>query len=129
MGSVNEVLRLRLGSTKSCVFGGGRNESSRTGGFVSRSAGGQPLRFGELVVCEFGSSNSVFFSSEWRSAEAKLRAAELRGRVDSSAEDGRMMVFLQRSQIPEAYVIDCLQLLQVATAVDVAIGALRNLKS
>jgi hypothetical protein len=49
--------------------------------------------------------------------------------VDSPVGDGKMMVFLQRSQIPEVYVMGCLQDLQVATAVDVEMGALRNLKS
>ena len=113
----------------SWVLGGGRNESSRIGGLVSCSAGGHPLRFGELDNREVGSSCVAVFSSKWRSVEAKLRAAGLKGGVDSPLRIGRTMVFLQRSQITEEYVIGCLQLLQVATAVDVTIGAVRNLKS
>jgi hypothetical protein len=87
------------------------------------------LRFGELDGRELGSSCDVLFSSKWRSVEAKFRAAGLRGGVDSPVGEGKIMVFLQRSHIPEAYVIGCLQLLQVATAVDVAIGPFLNLKS
>jgi hypothetical protein len=114
---------------KSWVIGGGRNESSRAGGFVNSRADGQPFRFDRLDAREIGSSCDVAFSSKCRSVEAKFRAAGVRGGVDSPEDDGRMIVFLQRSQTPEEYVIGCWQLLQVATAFDVTIGALRNLKS
>lgn len=111
------------------MLGGGRSESSRTGGLVSCNAGGQALRFDRLGGRELASSSDVAFSSKCRSVEAKFRAAGVRGGVDSPVGEGRMMVFLQRSQTPEEYLIGCLQLLQVATAFDVAMGALRNLKS
>lgn len=111
------------------MFGGGRNESSRIGGLVNCNAGGQPLRFDRLDGRELWSSCDVAFSSKCRSVEAKFRAAGVSGGVDSPEGDGRMMVFLQRSQTPEEYVMGCLQLLQVATVFDVTIGAVRNLKS
>jgi hypothetical protein len=83
------------------VLGGGRNESSRAGGLVSCKAGGQPLRFDKLDVRGNCSSCDVAFSSKCRSVKAKLRAAGVRGGVDSPVGDGRMIVFLQRSQTPE----------------------------
>jgi hypothetical protein len=50
--------------------------------------------------------------------EAKLRAAGLSGGVVSPGEDGRMMVFLQRSHIPSVDVMERLQVLQIATVVE-----------
>lgn len=87
------------------------------------------MRFERLDGREIDVSCDVHFSSKCRSVDAKFRAAGVRGGVDSPVREGRMIVFLQRSQTPEEYVMGCWQLLQVAIAFDVIIGTVRNLKS
>lgn len=105
----------------SCKGGGGRKEERRIGGSMSWVDDGcrLALRFGgedEGVVVP----DEQFLCSCGRSVEAKLRAAGLRGGVVSPAVEGKMMVFLHFSQIPESEVIDRLHVLQIATVVEAA---------
>jgi hypothetical protein len=53
-----------------------------------------------------------------RSVEPKLRQAGVKGGVDSPGWDGRMIVFLHFSHIPEADVMPPLQVLHIATVVE-----------
>ena len=57
-------------------------------------------RFGDVGAGLVISDNEAW--SCWRSKAAKLRDEGLRGGVVSPLGVGRTMVFLQRSQIPEA---------------------------
>jgi hypothetical protein len=83
------------------------------------------LRFGG--VAGGSSSREAVFSSRLRSVEAKLRAEGLSGGVDSPVE-GRMMVFLHRSHMPDVYWMCCLHVLQMVV-VEAGAGAVRYLKS
>jgi hypothetical protein len=102
---------MRIGGSTSCI-GSGQND----------------LRFGDVEAGLAISDTEA--CSCWRSAAAKLRDAGLRGGVVSPLGVGRTMVFLQRSHIPEAYVMGCLHVLQMATVFEgVATCVLLNLKS
>jgi hypothetical protein len=101
-GSVSETLRLRVASWVDSWVGGGRREDRRIGGSSICVGSGQvDLRVGDVVFGMLFSSRDNFLCSSCRSAEAKFRAERLSGGVESPEAEGRMMVFLQASQIPE----------------------------
>lgn len=110
--------------------GGGRRESSRIGGSITCDGRGQKdFRVGEIAT-GMATSSKDGLRNCWRSEGENARPVGLIGGVISPLGGAMMMVRWQRSHMPEAYVIACLQVLQVDTVVDgVAACPLLNLKS
>jgi hypothetical protein len=103
LGSVREIFLLRPSSEKEAKSGGGCSVESRDDGSAICAGSGQyDVRRDDVDVGMLASSVYEFLRSFWRSVEAKLRAAGLRGGVVSPLAEGRMKVLVQPSQILDA---------------------------
>jgi hypothetical protein len=77
-------------------------ESRDDGSAICAGSGQYDVRRDDVDVGMLASSVYEFLRSFWRSVEAKLRAAGLRGGVVSPLAEGRMKVLVQPSQILDA---------------------------
>lgn len=130
LGSVREILRLRVASECASWTGGGRSKERRIGGSRSCVGIGQnDLRFGEdafgVAVSWRHSSGSI----SWRCILALRVAVGLEDVVVLVEDVDRITVFLQGSHNPEAYDIGCLHVLHMAIGMEEVVVLLRNLKS
>jgi hypothetical protein len=102
LGSVRDVFLLRPSSESDSKSGGGCSAESRNDESEMCAGSGQyEVRRDGVDVGTMTSSFNEFLRSFWRSVEAKLRAAGLRGGVVSPVAEGRTIVLVHPSHTPE----------------------------